>query len=76
MKPLEVQFNSQDTFGYMPLSKESCSSYIKFSKSGKSGKKVHPQTYLQGTIYEGQQDMCYSSRNALGNQTHRKRDKN
>jgi hypothetical protein len=52
VKPLEVQFNLRDTFGYMPLPKESWSSYIKFSKSGKSGTKDHPQTYKQGTIYE------------------------
>ncbi len=39
VKPLEVQFNLRDTFGYMPLPKESWSSYIKFSKSGKSGTK-------------------------------------
>jgi hypothetical protein len=69
MKPLEVQFNSQDTFGYMPLPKESWSSYIKFSKSGKSGTK-RSSTNLPT------RDMCYSSRDALGNQTHRKRDRN
>jgi hypothetical protein len=33
-KPGEVQFKSQDIFGYMPLSKESFSSYMKLSKSG------------------------------------------
>ncbi len=34
------------------------------------------QTYKQGTNYEAQQDMCYSSKDALGNQTHRKKDRN
>jgi hypothetical protein len=33
-------------------------------------------TYEQGTIYEAQQNMCYSSRDALGNQTHQNRQHN
>jgi len=45
----------------MPLPKESWSSYIKFSKSGKSGTK-RSSTNLPT------RDMCYSSRDALGNQ--------
>jgi hypothetical protein len=36
-KPLEIQLNLQDVFGYMPLPKECWSRYMKFSKSGKSG---------------------------------------
>jgi hypothetical protein len=53
--------------------KESQSKYIKFSKSGKSGTKTLSTTYNQGTIYEAPQDMCCSSKDILGNQTHRKR---
>jgi hypothetical protein len=48
----------------MPLPKESWLRHMKFSKSGKSGTKDHPQTYEPRTIYEAQQDMCYSSRDA------------
>jgi len=36
---LDVQFNSQDVFGYMLLPEESWFRYMKFSKSGKSGTK-------------------------------------
>jgi hypothetical protein len=36
---LDVQFNSQEIFGYMLLPKESWLRYMKFSKSGKSGTK-------------------------------------
>ncbi len=57
--------------------KESWFSYVKFSKSGKSGtKKIVHKPMNKGAIYEAQQDMCYSSRDTLGNQTHRKRDRN
>jgi hypothetical protein len=56
--------------------KESWSRYIKFSKTGTSGTIRSSTNHEQGTIYEAQQDMCYSSRDALGNQTHRKRDRN
>jgi hypothetical protein len=49
MKPLEVQFNSQDTFGYMPLPKESWSSYINSQSLENQEQKDNPQTYLQGT---------------------------
>jgi hypothetical protein len=31
---MRIQFKSQDIFGYMPLSKESFSSYMKLSESG------------------------------------------
>ncbi len=63
-KPLDVQFNSQDVFGYMLLPKEPWLRYMKFSKSENQEQKDHPQTYEPGTIYEAQQGMCYSSRDA------------
>ncbi len=34
-KPLDIQFNSQDIFGYMLLPKESWLRYMNFSKSGR-----------------------------------------
>ncbi len=76
-KPLEIQFNSQDVFRCLPLSKDSWSRYIKFSKFEKREQKDHPQTDKQGTIYEAQQGMSYSSRrDTLRIQTHKKRDGN
>jgi len=76
-KPSEIQFNSQDVFRCLPLTKESWSRYIKFSKSENQEQKDHPETDKQGTIYEAQQDMSYSSRrDALRIQTHKKRDGN
>jgi hypothetical protein len=45
----------------MPVPKESWLRYMKFTKSGKSGTKRSSEP---GTIYEAQQDMCYSSREA------------
>ncbi len=61
-QPLDVQFNSQDVFGYMPPPKECWFRYMKFSKSENQEEKDHPQTYEPWTINEAQQDMCYSSR--------------
>jgi len=63
-KPLNVQFNSQEIFGYMLLPKESWLRYNKFSKSENQEQNDHSQTYKPRTIYEAQQDMCYSSRDA------------
>jgi hypothetical protein len=51
-KPLDLQFNSQDVFGYMLRPKESWFRYIKFSKSGKLGTKRHPQAYKPWKTYE------------------------
>jgi hypothetical protein len=61
-KPLDVQFNSQDVFGYVPPPKECWFRYMKFSKSENQEEKDHPQTYEPWAINEAQQDMCYSSR--------------
>jgi len=64
---LEVQFNSQDVFGYMPLPKECFSRYIKVSKSAK--KKIN---HKQQIISESQQGRCQTWRDASKNWTHRK----
>jgi len=61
-KPLDIQFNPQEVFGYMPLPKESWIRYMKFSNLENQEQKDHPQTYEPRTNYEAQQDMSYSSR--------------
>jgi hypothetical protein len=61
-KPLDVQFNSQDVFGYMLPPKECWFKYMKFSKSENQEETDHPQTYEPWTINEAPHDMSYSSR--------------
>jgi hypothetical protein len=49
----------------MPSPKELWFRYMRFSRSGKSGTKRSSTTYEPWTIYEAQQDMCYSSKDNL-----------
>jgi hypothetical protein len=47
-KPLDVQFNSQDVFGYMLPPKECWFKYMKFSKSENQEETDHPKPMNHG----------------------------